>query len=50
MMKEYRTQIRSLFRRAYIAWNLFWWNHHVGLARMHDFRLKKMDAHWRELL
>jgi hypothetical protein len=32
------------------AWNLFWWNHHVKLARMHDHRLRRIDPEWREKL
>jgi hypothetical protein len=32
------------------AWNLFWWNHHVKLARMHDYRLRKSDPEWRDKL
>lgn len=28
-------------------WNLFWWLHHVKLARMHDCRLAKTDPEWR---
>lgn len=32
------------------AWNLFWGNHHVSLARMHDRRLKQVDPEWMKKL
>jgi len=35
-------------RKLLTAWNLFWWNHHVSLARMHDHRLKQVDPEWRK--
>ena len=31
---------------VFVAWNGFWWNYHVGLARMHDNRISEFDPSW----
>lgn len=35
------------FRRIIVAWNLFWWNHHVTRAREHDARIERLAPGWR---
>ena len=35
---------------VFLLWNGFWWNHHVGLAKMHDARIQRMDPKWRETI
>jgi len=34
----------------FVAWNGFWWNYHVGRARMHDDRIVHLDPEWRKSL
>ena len=33
---------------VFLAWNGFWWNYHVGLAKMHDVRIQSLNPKWRE--
>lgn len=42
--------IISTMRKIHFLWNYFWWNRHVQLARMHDSRITKICANWRDNL
>ena len=41
-------KIVSLMQSVFVAWNLYFWNYHCNLARMHDARLCELDQTWRE--
>jgi len=38
--------IVNIMQCVFVAWNGFWWNYHVALARMHDVRIQKLDPEW----
>jgi len=41
-------KVFNVMQFVFVAWNGFWWNYHVGLAKMHDDRISELDPIWRE--
>lgn len=42
------TKIVNVMQDIFVLWNGFWWNYHIGRAKIHDERIQHLDPTWRE--